>query len=1003
MVGYLDSSFLTGANATFIAELYARYLEDPGSVDPSWIPYFNELGDDPSAVHGDFIATPWANRGSKVIGVPDPDAPKPKPAGKGVKEGAAALAGPGAPEADIRKRIIDSIRALMMVRVYRVRGHLMADLDPLKMVKPVQHPELDYRSYGFTEDDLDREIYMDYVLGLEKATLRKIIQVVQNTYCGHMGVEYMHIQDPDQKAWIQKRIEAATSQANFTDRGKRAILERLTEAEGFERFLQLKYTGTKRFGLEGGETMIPAIEQILKRGSQLGLREVVLGMAHRGRLNMLTSILHKPYRAMFSEFQGNPANPEDVQGSGDVKYHLGTSADREFDGIDVHLSLTANPSHLEAADPVVLGKVRAKQAQRGDAERKQVMGLLIHGDAALAGQGIVAECLMLSQLKGYTTGGTIHFVINNQIGFTTAPQFSRSGPYCTDITKAVQAPIFHVNGDDVEAVVYAARIAMEFRQEFGADVVVDMVCYRRHGHNESDEPAFTQPLMYRKIARHPTTRQIYAKTLETEGVLAAGEGDAMVQAFHDRLDGEFAAASTYRPNKADWLEGRWKGIIPGHDEDSELPVETAPDEAFQEDRTGVELDELKAVGAAITTVPGDFNINRKVLRQIEAKREMFASGQGIDWATAEALAFGTLLKEGTPVRLSGQDSGRGTFSHRHAVLTDQDSEARYVPLCHVGEGQGSFEVLDSPLSENAVLGYEYGYSLAEPHQLVLWEGQFGDFANGAQVIFDQFVSSAESKWLRMSGLVCLLPHGYEGQGPEHSSGRVERYLQLCAEDNMQVGNFTTPANYFHALRRQVRRNFRKPLIVMTPKSMLRDKRMTSKLEDFLPGTRFLRTIPEQETLAPDDKIRRVLLCSGKVYFDLAAGRAERGIDDVAIVRVEQLYPWPKNALERHLSRYPNAELFWVQEEPANMGAWLFVLPRLQFLAEELGHADIRPTYVGRRAAASPATGLMRNHTKEQAAIVEQALTGKREELFQPFRRSTTLARLMPQGSVKKKG
>ncbi|MGE4528568.1 MAG: 2-oxoglutarate dehydrogenase E1 component [Rhodospirillaceae bacterium] len=998
MVGFSDTTFLTGANATFIAELYARYLQDPASVDASWVPYFADLADDATAVHGDFVATPWAKRGTQVIGVPDPDAPPPKKPGQSIKEGAAAVAGPGASEEEVRKRIVDSIRALMMIRVYRVRGHLMADLDPLKMTKPLQHPELDYRSYGFTENDLDREIYMDYVLGLEKATLRRILQVVQATYCGTIGVEFMHIQDPDQKAWIQKRIEAEANQPRFTDRGKRAILERLTEAEGFERFLQLKYTGTKRFGLEGGETTIPAIEQVLKRGSQLGIREVVLGMAHRGRLNMLTTLLHKPYRAMFSEFQGNPANPEDVQGSGDVKYHLGTSADREFDGISVHLSLTANPSHLDAVDPVVLGKVRAKQDQRGDADRKEVMGLLIHGDAALAGQGIIAECLMLSQLEGYATGGTLHFVINNQIGFTTAPQYSRSGPYCTDVAKGIQAPIFHVNGDDPEAVVHASRIAVEFRQEFKTDVVVDMVCYRRHGHNESDEPAFTQPIMYRKIARHPTTRQVYARALTESGVIAAGEGDAMVTAFHERMETEFEAAKSFRPNKADWLEGRWAGLSQGRDaEDGEEGG------AFSEEGTGVELAALQAVGRAISSVPKGFNGNRKILRQLDAKRAMMESGEGIDWATAEALAFGTLLAEGTPVRLSGQDCGRGTFSQRHAVLTDQDSEEHYVPLANVAENQGRFEILDSPLSENAVLGYEYGYSLAEPHQLVLWEGQFGDFANGAQVIIDQFISSAESKWLRMSGLVLLLPHGYEGQGPEHSSARPERYLQLCAEDNIQFGNYTTPANYFHALRRQVHRNFRKPLILMTPKSMLRDKRMVSPLSDFLPDKRFMRTLGEVETtLVPDEKIRRVLLCSGKVYFDLAAGRAERGVDDVAIVRVEQLYPWPKNTLAKHLSRYPNAEIVWVQEEPANMGAWLFVHPRLEFLAEELGRPDPRPTYVGRRAAASPATGLHRNHVAEQAGIVEQALTAKREDIFQPFRRSTQLGRLLPQGSVPKK-
>jgi len=997
MTGCVDPSFLTGANATFIAELYARYLADPSSVDPSWIPYFNELADDIESVHNDFVETPWAKRGTQVIGVPDPDA-KPATVAESLKEGAEDLAGTGASEEEIRKRIVDSIRALMMIRVYRVRGHLMCDLDPLKMNEPEQHPELDYRSYGFTEDDLDREIYMDNVLGMEKATLRKIIQAVQATYCGTIGVEYMHIQDPAQKAWIQERIEGTFNQTRFTPEGKRSILERLTEAEGFERYLQLKYTGTKRFGLEGGETMIPAIEQILKRGSQLGVKEVVLGMAHRGRLNMLTNIMHKPYRAMFSEFQGNPANPEDVQGSGDVKYHMGTSADREFDGEGVHLSLTANPSHLEAVDPVVLGKVRAKQDQRNDTERKEVLALLVHGDAAFAGQGIIAECFELSQLAGYATGGTVHFVINNQIGFTTAPQYSRSSPYCTDVAKLVQAPIFHVNGDDPEAVVHASRIAIEFRQEFKTDVVVDMVCYRRHGHNESDEPAFTQPIMYRKIARHPTTRQLYAKQLEQEGVINADEGNALVASFIEYMDAEFEAGKTYLPNKADWLEGRWKGLTQRFDDDETNAEETS----YAEDKTGVPMEEIEAVVKAITSVPDGFNVNRKIQRQLEAKKKMFETGEGIDWATAEALAFGTLAMEGTPIRLSGQDCGRGTFSQRHARLTDQDTGERFEPLNRISEDQAYFEVLDSPLSELAVLGFEYGYSLAEPHQLVLWEGQFGDFANGAQVIMDQFISSAESKWLRMSGLVMLLPHGYEGQGPEHSSARLERYLQLCAEDNMQVGNFTTPANYFHALRRQMRRNYRKPLVLMTPKSMLRDKRMTSPLSDFLPGTRFMRTLPEEDTsLVADDKIRRVILCSGKIYFDLVAGREERGVDDVAIIRVEQLYPWPKNTLVKHLSRYPNAEFFWVQEEPANMGSWLFVQPRLSFLMEEMGHKDPRPTYMGRRAAASPATGLNRHHVEEQARIVEYALTGKREDLFQPFRRSTQLAKLIPQGSVKK--
>jgi 2-oxoglutarate dehydrogenase E1 component len=970
-----ESSFLTGANATYVSELYLRFVENPGTVDPSWAQFFRELNDDSRAILAELRGPSWGSNGNKVIGAPFDEAAAKKTDGKGK---AAEAKAPAIEE--LRQATLDSIRALMFIRAYRVRGHLQAELDPLRLHRREPHPELDYRSYGFTDADLDREIFIDNVLGLETASLRTIIRVLKETYCGTIGVEFMHIQDPDQKAWIQKRIESVHNRTDFTERGKKAILERLTEAEGLERFLQMKYTGTKRFGLEGAESLIPALEQILKRGSQLGMKTVTLGMAHRGRLNVLTNFMKKPFVALFSEFQGNPAKPEDVQGSGDVKYHLGTSSERDFDGNVVKLTLSPNPSHLEIVNPVVLGKVRAKQTQRGDVKRLESMGILIHGDAAFAGQGVVQECFAMSQLKGFTTGGTVHVVTNNQIGFTTAPRYSRSGPYCTDIAKMVQAPIFHVNGDDAEAVVHVARIATEFRQEFRTDVVVDMVCYRRHGHNESDEPAFTQPLMYRKIASHPTTRRVYAEKLIKEGVVTADEADRLVSDFQANLEAEFEAAKSYKVNKADWLEGKWAGLGALTDE-----------EEMRDENTDVSIELLKEVGEAISTQPPDFNVNRKIIRQLDAKRQMIKSGQGIDWATAEALAFGTLLVEGAPVRLSGQDSGRGTFSHRHSVLVDQETEDRYIPLNHIRGGQGRFEVIDSLLSEEGVLGFEYGYSLSEPYCLNLWEAQFGDFANGAQVVIDQFISSGESKWLRMSGLVLLLPHGYEGQGPEHSSGRLERYLQLSAEDNWQVCNLTTPANYFHALRRQLRRNYRKPLVIMTPKSLLRHKLATSPLDDMGPGTRFRRVLPETEKLAADGEIRRVVLCSGKVYYDLFEERAKRGIDDVAIIRVEQLYPWPKNTIRKQLGRYFHAEVVWCQEEPANMGAWTFVDRRLEFILDELAHQHPRAFYVGRAAAASPATGLHKTHVQEQTQLVEQALTAPLSGLSQPFRRITKLS------------
>ncbi|MGH6975349.1 MAG: 2-oxoglutarate dehydrogenase E1 component, partial [Stellaceae bacterium] len=944
-----NDTFLTGQNAAFIAELYGRFLADPQSVDTSWQKFFAELGEEPRAFLKEMDGPGWGTKRPTMLGN-----------GHLAEAAVPAAAVIAALPADVHQAALDSIRAMNFIRSYRVRGHLIADLDPLGLDRRTYHPDLDPATFGFTEADYDRPIFVNNMLGFETATIHELLAALRATYCGHVGVEYMHIQELEQRQWIQARIEVPRNQTEFTERGKRTIYGRLVEAEFLERFLDKRYTGTKRFGIEGAEALIPALEQILKRGGQLGMKELVIGMPHRGRLNVLTNMMGKPYAALFSEFQGNSANPEDVQGSGDVKYHLGTSSDRDFDGNVVHLSLTANPSHLEAVNPVTLGKVRAKQRQRADQSRDEVVGLLMHGDAAFAGQGLVAETLELSELKGYRSGGTIHVIVNNQIGFTTSPAQARSGPYPSDVAKTIQAPIFHVNGDDPEAVVHVARIATEFRHRFKKDVVVDMFCYRRHGHNETDEPAFTQPLMYRTIGAHPTTREIYRQRLIDEGLLGADAADTIERAFMARLEGEFEAAKSYRPNKADWLEGEWKGFTTASSDD-------------RRGVTAVDLALLKDVGAALTRVPQGFNLNRKIARQLDAKRDTIDTGEGIDWATAEALAFGTLLSENTCVRLSGQDSGRGTFSQRHAVFYDQETEERYVPLNHIRDGQAQFEVIDSPLSEAAVLGFEYGYSLADPRSLVLWEGQFGDFANGAQVIIDQFIASGEAKWLRMSGVVLLLPHGYEGQGPEHSSGRLERFLQLCGEDNIQVCNLTTAANYFHVLRRQVRRNFRKPLVVMTPKSLLRNPAVAAKLADMGPETSFHRVFGETDELAADAQVRRTLLCSGKVYFDLLHARRERKIDDVAILRVEQLYPFPVKPLAEEAMRYRNAEFVWVQEEPENMGAWSFVDRRLEKTLSSLDMRAKRARYVGRPEAAATATGLLKRHNTEQARLVDEAL------------------------------
>jgi len=945
---FARTSFLQGANATYLAALYASYQSNPNSADPELADFFASLDDIKADVLAEARGPSWQRRNGGAARIED--------------DGSGAIVGDRSAVDAAR----DTLGARLLIRAYRTRGHLVAKLDPLELTTRREHPELKPKTYGFTKADYDRPIYIGGAFGVEFATVRQLLDVLKRTYCSTIGAEYMHISDPEQRAWIQERIEGR--EIGFTPEGKKAILKKLIEAETFERFIDVKYTGTKRFGLDGAESTVPALEQIIKRGGQLDLGEIAIGMPHRGRLNVLANVMAKPYRAIFNEFKGGSAHPDEVEGSGDVKYHLGASSDREFDGNRVHLSLSANPSHLEIVDPVVLGKVRAKQDQAHDKERRQVLPLLLHGDAAFAGQGVVAECFGLSGLRGHRTGGSLHFIVNNQIGFTTAPRFARSSPYPSDVAKMIDAPILHVNGDDPEAVVHVAKIAIEFRQRFGKPVVIDMFCYRRYGHNEADEPAFTQPLMYQRIRQHPTVVELYTRRLIEEGLLTREEIEAQQAEFRAYLETEFAASDAYRPNRADWLDGKWSGI-------------GLAEEGARRGMTAVDMEVLKEVGRKLTTIPKSFHPHKTVARIMANRRKMIDDGVGLDWATAESLAYGTLLIEGYRVRLSGQDSERGTFSQRHAVLMDQENEKKYTPLKHISKEQGPFEVINSMLSEEAVLGFEYGYSLAEPNALVLWEAQFGDFANGAQVVVDQFISSGERKWLRMSGLVLLLPHGYEGQGPEHSSARLERYLQLCAEDNWQIVNCTTPANYFHVLRRQLHRQFRKPLVIMAPKSLLRHKRAVSKLDELGPGSSFHRVLWDDAQLSPadtvqlvpDDQMRRVVLCSGKVYYDLYAERAKRGVNDVYLLRLEQLYPFPARALIQDLSRFKDAEMVWCQEEPKNMGAWSFIEPNLAWVLDHIGAKHRRPRYAGRPSSAATATGLMSKHLRELQSFLDEAL------------------------------
>ena len=968
-----ETSFLYGGNAAFLEDLYARWSADPGSVEPSWQAFFATLLDGAGEVKRAAEKPAWSR----------PAVPGPRPdllsAIDGLWPAVEAKVGktietrkPTASVDEVRAATLDSLRAIMMIRAYRMRGHLKANLDPLGLATtPGDASELDPASYGFAEPDFDRSIFLDFVLGLETATVREILAILRRTYCGNVGVQYMHVSDPKEKAWLQERIEGRDKEIVFTPEGKVAILKKLIETQGFEQFLHRRFPGTKRFGLDGGEAMVPALEQIIKRGGAMGVKDIVIGMPHRGRLNVLAAVMGKPYHVIFHEFQGGSSLPSDVQGSGDVKYHLGASSDREFDGNEVHLSLTANPSHLEIVNPVVIGKVRAKQAftlrEQPDAGRGHAMPLLLHGDAAFAGQGVVPECFALSGLRGYGVGGTMHFVVNNQIGFTTSPKNSRSSPYPTDVALMVETPIFHVNGDDPEAVTFAAKVGTEYRQLFGKDVVIDMFCYRRFGHNEGDDPTMTQPLMYAKIKGHPTVRDLYAQRLVGEGVCGQADVDGWIGEFDKFLDAEFDGGKAYAADKADWLDGKWSGL--------KLPA------GEERHATGVSRQKLTDLGRKMTALPENLSVHKTVERVIAGRREAIETGVGIDWATGESLAFATLLDQGYPVRLSGQDSVRGTFSHRHSGLVDQKTEETYFPLRNLGRAQAHFEVLDSALSEEAVLGFEYGFSLTDPDTLTIWEAQFGDFVNGAQVVIDQFICSGERKWLRMCGLVMLLPHGYEGQGPEHSSARLERFLQLCAEDNMQVVNVTTPANYFHALRRQLLREYRKPLIVMAPKSLLRHKRAVSTLADMTSGTGFHRVMIDGAeagcdvggvTLKSDTEIKRVIVCSGKVYFDLIEQRAKSGRQDVYILRLEQFYPWPLKSLTNELKRFKNAELVWCQEEPKNMGGWQFVDPWLELSLERMSIKAKRARYVGRPASASTAAGLMSRHLKELETFLTEA-------------------------------
>ena len=950
------TSFLTKTNSAFLEQMYLKYINQDPDLPSSWKIYFDELGDELDLVANEIKGPSWAPI-KKNINIIEKKPKNGSSSSEVLKKTSSK---------DQIQNNIDSIKAVELIRAYRLRGHLLAKLDPLGLKETEYLEELHPEFYGFKKSDYKREIFLNGVTNKKYSNISEILNFLDKTYCGSIGYEYMHISNPEERVWLRKRIEGNENEIQFTKNGKEAILNKLIQAEGFEKFLATKYVGTKRFGLDGAESLIPALEQIIKIGGQSQIKEVKIGMSHRGRLNVLANVLQKSYKRIFNEFAGE-FHSSSNEGAGDVKYHLGASSNREFDGNPVHVSLTDNPSHLEAVNPVVLGQTRAKQFFHKDVERNKVIPILIHGDAAFAGQGIVAECFAMSGLPGHNTGGTIHIIVNNQIGFTTSPRFARSSPYPSDVAKMVEAPILHVNGDDPEAVVYATRIATEFRLKFNRDVVVDLICYRRFGHNEGDEPSFTQPLMYKKIRSHPTTAKLYGEKLTQEQVFSEETLKEKIKSFKDLLDDQFKNAKDYKP-KIEWFEGTWSRYKPEKGKD-------------KRGVTGVDKDVIKNISDKINVIPSEINPHKTILKVFDQRKKSIDNEKNIDWATAESLAFGTLLDEGYPVRLVGQDSGRGTFSQRHSVLRNQLDNSRYIPLNNISDTQKNYEIVDSFLSELAVLGFEYGYSLVEPNTLTLWEAQFGDFANGAQVIIDQFISSGERKWSRASGIVMLLPHGYEGQGPEHSSARLERFLQLCSNDNMQVMNCTTPANYFHALRRQMKRDFRKPLIMMTPKSLLRNKYCVSNLDDFSKENSFHRVLwdhamdPKADgfiKLQNNSKIRKVILCSGKVYFDLLEAREKLKVDDVILYRIEQLYPFPAKTLVSELKPYAQSATFhWCQEEPKNMGAWFSVRDYIQWTLDNIKANNNQISYIGRSPDASPATGYAKRHISQQQEIIKK--------------------------------
>lgn len=940
MQQYQSNSYLFGGNAPYVEELYEAYLQNPASVPDNWRAYFDAMQNVPAA----------NGTASRDI----PHAPIVASFAERAKQGPIRTIVASA-DADMgRKRVA----ATQLIAAYRNIGSHWADLDPLKRQERPPLPDLDPAFYGFSEADLDIVFNASNTyFGKESMSLRELLQNLRETYCSSIGAEFMYISDQAQKRWWQERLESTRARPVFTAEKKKHILERLTAAEGLERFLHTKYVGQKRFSLEGGESFIAAMDELIQRAGKQGVQEIVIGMAHRGRLNVLVNTLGKMPADLFAEFEGK--HVDDLP-AGDVKYHKGFSSDVSTEGGPVHLSLAFNPSHLEIVNPVVEGSAKARQERRGEAGHREVLPVQVHGDAAFAGQGVVMETLNLAQTRGYGTGGTMHIVINNQIGFTTSdPRDARSTLYCTDVVKMIEAPVLHVNGDDPEAVVFAMQLAVDYRMEFKKDVVVDIICFRKLGHNEQDTPAVTQPLMYKKISAHPGTRKVYADKLATQNVVPADFGDELVKAYRAAMD---AGKHTVDPvlsnfkNKfaVDWmpfLNRKWTDAA-----DTAVPVT-----------------ELKRLAERITTIPEQFKLHPLVEKVIKDRANMGRGDQPLDWGMGEHLAFASLVASGYPVRITGQDAGRGTFTHRHAVLHDQNRErwdaGSYVPLQNVSEGQAPFTVIDSVLSEEAVLGFEYGYSTAEPNALVIWEAQFGDFVNGAQVVIDQFISSGEVKWGRASGLTLMLPHGYEGQGPEHSSARIERFLQLCADHNMQVCQPTTPAQIFHLLRRQMIRLFRKPLVIMTPKSLLRNKDAVSPLSDLAKG-HFETVIGEHEELNAG-KVKRVIMCSGKVYYDLVATRKERGASDVAIIRLEQLYPFPHKAVAAELKKYPNAtEIVWCQDEPQNQGAWFFVQ---HYIMENMTEGQ-KLGYAGRPASASPAVGYYAKHNEQQKALLDAAFS-----------------------------